>query len=141
MKWLIGLLLFYSTVCLAQYADLEATYYKNYDGDTITVNIKDTQPIFGEQITVRLANIDAPEMKAHCEEEKRLAIRAQTYVEMLLRFSKDIILHNPERGKYFRVVADVLYNGNHSLSNELIDAGLAVEYHGGTKSHNWCDID
>jgi micrococcal nuclease len=40
--------------------------------------------------------------------------------------------------KYFRIVADLYNEDNESLSIELIENGLAVSYHGGKKSKDWC---
>jgi len=47
-----------------------------------------------------------------------------------------IELRNIERGKYFRLVADVYLDGV-LLSNELTAAGLARNYDGGRRSP-WC---
>ena len=43
---------------------------------------------------------------------------------------------NLQRGKYFRVVANVLVDGV-SLEQELLDNELAYRYDGGKKL-NWC---
>jgi len=45
-------------------------------------------------------------------------------------------LTNSQRGKYFRMVANVLADGV-SLEKELLDNKLAYEYSGGGKS-SWC---
>ena len=42
-----------------------------------------------------------------------------------------------ERGKYFRIAADVYVDGE-SLGDMLIAAGVAVRYDGGKKTHKWC---
>jgi hypothetical protein len=42
-----------------------------------------------------------------------------------------------QRGKYFRVAADVMIDGV-SLEQELLDNELANKYTGGKKS-SWCD--
>lgn len=52
-----------------------------------------------------------------------------------------IVLHRSTRGKYFRIVADIIYDGK-SLSGYLLDNGLAVRYDGGTKPHvDWCQYE
>jgi micrococcal nuclease len=43
-----------------------------------------------------------------------------------------------ERGKYFRIAADVIVGGE-SLSGLLVDAGMAIRYDGGKKTPKWCD--
>jgi len=56
----------------------------------------------------------------------------------ILKDAETIDLKNIERGKYFRIVADVFVDGE-SLADELIEAGIAVPYDGGKKTHNWCE--
>jgi len=56
----------------------------------------------------------------------------------ILKDAEQVDLKNIERGKYFRIVADVFVDGE-SLSDLLIEAGMAVPYDGGTKTHNWCE--
>ena len=56
----------------------------------------------------------------------------------ILKSAEHITLKNMERGKYFRIAADVLVDGE-DLGNMLIEAGLAVRYDGGKKIHKWCD--
>ena len=51
--------------------------------------------------------------------------------------AKEIKLTKLQRGKYFRVVADVMIDGV-SLEQELLDNALAYKYTGGKKS-SWCD--
>ena len=43
-----------------------------------------------------------------------------------------------ERGKYFRIVADVYVDGE-NLAEALIDSGMAVKYDGGKKNTSWCE--
>ena len=43
-----------------------------------------------------------------------------------------------ERGKYFRVVADVIVDGE-NLGNMLIEAGVAIKYIGKKKTYQWCE--
>ncbi len=50
----------------------------------------------------------------------------------ILKDAEQIILKNMERGKYFRIAADVIVDGE-SLANMLVEAGMAVRYDGGKK--------
>ncbi len=43
-----------------------------------------------------------------------------------------------ERGKYFRIAADVIVDGE-NLGDIRIEAGVAVRYDGGTKTKDWCE--
>jgi len=56
----------------------------------------------------------------------------------ILKDAEQIVLRNMERGKYFRIAADVIVDGE-SLGDMLIEAGMAVRYDGGKKNKNWCE--
>ena len=56
----------------------------------------------------------------------------------ILKDAEQIVLRNMERGKYFRIAADVYVDGE-SLGDMLIEAGMAVRYDGGKKTHKWCE--
>ena len=56
----------------------------------------------------------------------------------ILKDAEQITLKNMERGKYFRIAADVIVDGE-SLGDMLIEAGMAVRYEGGKKTHKWCE--
>ena len=43
-----------------------------------------------------------------------------------------------KRGKYFRIVADVIVDGE-NLGDMLIEAGIAKEYIGKKKTYQWCE--
>jgi micrococcal nuclease len=109
-----------------------------YDGDTLKVNIKEYPTILGEKISVRVNGIDTPEIKGKCLQEKELAQKAKKVATYMLKNATVIELRNMQRGKYFRIVADVYANGV-SLSEKLIEKKLAVPYDGGTKTKNWCE--
>ena len=47
------------------------------------------------------------------------------------------MLHDMDRGKYFRILAHVRVNGE-DLAGHLLQLGLAVPYTGGKKTHDWC---
>ena len=107
-----------------------------YDGDTFRVNIDSLPPIVGKNIPIRVNGVDTPEIRGKCQYEKDLALKARDFVRNKLANAKEIKLTNLQRGKYFRVVANVLVDGV-SLEQELLDNELAYEYGGGKKS-SWC---
>lgn len=129
-------------------------YIKNYDGDTITFDIPKTHPLFGKNISIRVKDIDTPEMKPNrCKPIDTICIRkrscemrkarlAKDLVKSLLIKAKAITLENIQRGKYFRVVADVIATTDKdkiNVKNKLIKDKLAYPYDGGTKKQiNWC---
>ena len=108
-----------------------------YDGDTFRVDIDSLPPIVGKNIPIRLNGVDTPEIQGKCKYEKDLAIEARDFVRNKLANAKEIKLTKLHRGKYFRVVADVMIDGV-SLKQELLDNKLAYKYTGGKKS-SWCD--
>lgn len=113
-------------------------YIKNYDADTITVEIPGVHPILGEKIGIRVNGIDTAEMKGKLPCENDAARAAQRLVENLLKNAKMINLKNVARDKYFRILADVEIDGK-LLSDVLMKNHLAYEYHGGTKEKiDWC---
>ena len=108
-----------------------------YDGDTFRVDIDSLPPIVGKNIPIRLNGVDTPEIQGKCQYEKDLALKARDFVRNKLANAKEIKLNNLQRGKYFRVVADVMVDGV-SLEQELLDNELAYKYTGGKKS-SWCN--
>ena len=107
-----------------------------YDGDTFRVNIASLPPIVGKNIAISVNGVDTPEIRGKCQYEKNLALKARDFVRGKLANAKEIKLTNLQRGKYFRVVANVMVDGV-SLERELLDNKLAYEYYGGKKL-NWC---
>lgn len=65
-------------------------------------------------------------------ETKFLAKQAKAFTKKFLTSGK-ILLRNCGRDKYFRLLCDVKVNGQ-SLGEELIKAGHAIPYDGGTKT-------
>ena len=113
-------------------------YLKNYDADTMTVEISNVHPLLGEKVSVRVLGIDTPEMKGKLPCEKEAAKKAQQLIEDLLKNAKVINLQNVGRDKYFRILADVEVDGK-MMKDLLLEANLAYEYHGATKQKiDWC---
>ncbi len=114
-------------------------YVKNYDSDTITVNIKNVPALIGKKISVRVKGIDSPEIKGKLPCEKESARTAKQLVENLLKRAKRIDLTNIDRDKYFRILAEVKIDGQ-DLAQTLLKNNLAYNYNGGTKEKlNWCN--
>ena len=121
------------------YGTLEsAKYIRNYDGDTVTFDIPNLHPVIGDAVSIRVRGIDTPEIRGKCQKEKDLAYEAKKVVADALIGVKDITLTEVGRGKYFRLVANILADGK-DLSKILLDKQLAVVYNGGTKTKNWCE--
>lgn len=103
-----------------------------YDGDTFKVNIEGYPPIVGENISIRIAGIDTPEIRGTTGYTKEAAQKARLFTRNRLRKAKVIKLKNIRRGKYFRILADVFVDGE-NLGKELMRVGLAKRYDGGQR--------
>lgn len=113
-------------------------YRDNYDGDTISVNIAGVHPLFGQSISIRIRGIDTAEIKGQSDCEKEMARFTRDIVAGFLKSAKVIELRDPDRDKYFRIVADVIADGT-NIGEELLRRQLAYPYDGGTKQKiNWC---
>lgn len=98
-----------------------------YDGDTFFVNIPKLHIIFGEDLGVRVKGVDTPELRGKSVYEKTMAKKAKQFTIDALINAKRVDLQKCSKGKYFRIVCYVFYDGK-NLSKELISNGLAVEY-------------
>jgi micrococcal nuclease len=86
---------------------------------------------------VRLKDIDAPEMKARCPAEARLAEAATAGLERLLAGQR-LFLTDLARDKYGgRVVARIVTQGGADIGADLLRQGLARPY-AGSRQRGWC---
>lgn len=116
----------------------EGIVVKVYDGDTITIVSKlpyDASPLYS--FSVRINNIDCPEIKGKTDDEKKCAEIAKNEVTKLILYKK-VNLENVTTEKYGRVLADVIIDGV-NIAEYLLANRLALSYDGGTKAHpvNW----
>lgn len=114
-----------------------ALYVSCYDGDTCTFTLPGIDPLIGWQIPVRLRGVDAPEIRGSCQEENEQALQARAVARATLEKAKTIILRRVERGKYFRIVAEVEIDGQ-DLGTLLVESGLALRWNGEGPKPNWC---
>ena len=112
-------------------------FIRCYDGDTCTFTIPGLHPLLGERISVRIRGIDTPEIKGKCPEENARAREAKKLVNQILKQASRIDLMGVGRGKYFRILASVVADGQ-DISIILIENGPAVGYGGGRKN-GWCE--
>lgn len=104
------------------------------DGDSLLVEIK---LWFGQTVIehVRIAGIDAPEMKGRCASEIEAARGARQYLAGLVG-GRDVELRDVRREKYGRALARVAAGGV-DVSTQMIDTGQARPYGGGRRL-GWC---
>ena len=124
---------------------IQVKYLRNYDGDTITVELtelgemdKDSKfSLFWKKMSVRVNGVDTPELRTKCKNEKELGKKAKYLVRDAIKAASFLELKNIKKGKYFRIVADVYVDGV-NLADLLFEANLAVPYFGKKKTYDWC---
>lgn len=134
--FIVAVLLCVFGLCYGEDTDLSQNFNKVelasvYDGDTFRVHLSCKYGVFCKTIPIRVRGVDCPEIKGGSAETKALAKKAKAFTKNFLKGGK-ILLRNCGRDKYFRLLCDVKVNGQ-SLGEELIKAGHAVPYDGGTK--------
>ncbi|MHA1537585.1 MAG: thermonuclease family protein [Alphaproteobacteria bacterium] len=115
---------------------VRAEIIRVHDGDTLILRARIW---LGQVIStkVRLAGIDAPELRGRCAREKRMAREARRFVKRKLA-DGNVTLRDIRFGKYAgRVLARVFTAEGEDLGQALIAAGLARPYRGGRRGR-WC---
>ncbi|MCW5771414.1 MAG: nuclease [Rhodospirillaceae bacterium] len=107
------------------------------DGDTIEV-LAGIWPDHYVEARVRIAGIDAPELRGRCAAEVERALAAKERVSALLAAGR-LQLRDVHYGKYAgRVVARVLTEDGRDVAALLLADKLARPYGGGRRA-GWCD--
>jgi len=128
----------WAVCCYAQQEEIPAQNFNKvtlasvYDGDTFRVYLACRYHVFCSSIPIRVRGVDCPEIRGGSAETKALAKQAKAFSKKFLTSGK-ILLRNCGRDKYFRLLCDVKVNGK-NLGEELLKAGHAVPYDGGTKT-------
>jgi len=112
------------------------------DGDTFVVDVEGLHRIIGKEVKIRIRDVDTPEIRNNrnknkiCDREHELGMSAKAFVEERLKKATKIELLDVSRGTFFRIVADVIYDGK-SIAPEIIQAGHGVVYQQ-KKKKDWC---
>jgi endonuclease YncB( thermonuclease family) len=137
---------------IAAYAYMLLPIVEVYDGDTIKTHMNARLPEPLNKVSVRIKDIDTPEMpaksyaetgklgRAKCVKEAEAALEAKEFVQMMAIGFKKMKVDNFEWGTYGgRIVGDVKIGGV-DVADALIKEGLAVPYDGkAAKTHDWCE--
>ena len=117
-----------------------------YDGDTcylesLAFDGNELPPLF-QKMKLRLRGIDAPERRqAHCLFEKCLADLSRDALQDILFADSNAsftLLEDCSHDKYGgRILCDV-HTANGDAAALMVKSGLAVPYHGRTKTSPWC---
>ncbi len=109
---------------------------RTIDGDTFEARVH-LWPGLDMVTRVRLRGIDAPELKAACAEEWRMAQTASAALRKLLA-EGEVTIFNIGPDKYNgRVVADAATRQTPNVSDALLAAGQVRRYGGGRRG-GWC---
>ncbi|WP_298242233.1 thermonuclease family protein [uncultured Bradyrhizobium sp.] len=108
---------------------------RTIDGDTFLARVRQRD---GRDLVVRvrLRGIDAPELKASCQEELDKAEAAARALRDLLG-QGGVTITNLGPDKYGRVLADVATRRTANVSAALLAGGFARSYGGGHRD-GWC---
>lgn len=108
---------------------------RTIDGDTFLARVH--QPDGRDLVArVRLRGIDAPEMKASCQDELDRAEAAARALRNLLG-QGGVTIYNLGSEKYGRVLADVATKRTADVSAAMLAGGYARSYNGGHRD-GWC---
>ena len=95
-------------------------------------------PGLRQQIIVRLAGVDAPELSGACADERAKAEAARAYLAALIQY-RPIFLTKIQADKYAgRVVAHLVDGEGRDLAALLRTAGHARSYDGKGAREGWC---
>ena len=98
-----------------------------HDGDTIVCNIEGVHSIVGENIRIRLNDINAAEIGDDREEIVELAQKAKDYLSNAVKNAKKAELRKCGRDTYFRIDAE-LWLDNVNIGDEMLKKGLVKKY-------------
>jgi len=110
------------------------------DGDTVEIAVGFLPDPLPPKLSIRVLGIDTPEKapRAQCEAEAKKAAEASAFTKGKVATAQSVEIQIKSWDKYGgRVLGHVLLDG-HSLSDMLIEAGLARPYKGEAKI-SWCN--
>lgn len=104
------------------------------DGDTIDVTL-DLGFDLHMQARIRFAGINAPESRTRDLVEKQKGLEAKRFVEDWISNSETIIIETQldKKGKFGRILGNILNAEGVSLNNEMVGLGHATPYDGGSR--------
>jgi endonuclease YncB( thermonuclease family) len=87
----------------------------------------------GRGMDIRLFGIDCPETRGGTPAQKAHGLLAKTCVEEHLKVGETYEITTHERGKFGRYLATIRLSKRRTINDMLVDALLAVPYHGQNK--------
>lgn len=109
------------------------------DGDTVELKV-DWLPVeLGDNISLRINGIDAPEIRGKCYEEYLKALRSKVFLREMIDDAQKYRIVIYDKDKYFRLVGDIIID-NEYASTLMIKSELARPYNGRSKT-SWCETN
>lgn len=109
------------------------------DGDTFIGDVILAKDIAVESVSVRLRNVDTPEIHGQCAEEIKRAEYARQRLGELIPVGSTVEITNIKNDKYpGRIDANVYDSDNRDVGLVLVREKVGREYHGG-KRQSWCN--
>ncbi|QAZ67331.1 thermonuclease family protein [Solidesulfovibrio carbinolicus] len=113
------------------FGQVRAVVVRVCDGDTVVVDIPEYPPIIGQAIRVRLAGVNAPELRDRDPAVRQAAEEARQAMAAQLPPGTAVTLARIRRDKYFRLNAVVLVAGRDAaalagLTPDRSDAGVTA---------------
>jgi len=103
------------------------------DGDTIEADVVLGLGVVLVNQSIRLNNIDAPEIHSTNPVEKAAGLAVKQYVNKRLTSAKSVEIIAPSRDKYGRILGIITVDGA-SLGSELLNKEYVRVYHGEAKT-------
>jgi endonuclease YncB( thermonuclease family) len=107
------------------------------DGDTFEARVR-VWPGLDITTKIRLRSIDAPELKAHCADERSRAEAARDALKMMLAEGGVAVSHVGLDKYGGRVLADAATRATPDIGTAMLAKGLARAYGGGHRE-SWCN--
>ena len=99
------------------------------DGDTIIADIDLGFYVWLNDVSIRILNINAPEIRTKDLTEKEAGLKTKARVEELLPVGSEVIVNTAiDKEKFGRILGDFLIDGKESLGHILVAEGLAKPY-------------
>ena len=111
-------------------------FIKNFDADTITVNIPHLHPLLASKVNVTLSDVKAPSINARNKCAKKIAREGKSFVYSLLKNAKYIEVIEAKRARKFAIEGRVLVD-NKDLTKILLKKQYVVNKKD-FKKKDWC---
>ena len=110
------------------------------DGDTFVGDVLLADGVEIMSVSIRLRNVDTPEIHGACETEIRRAEYAKQRLEELIPIGSTVEIANIKNDKYAgRIDANVYDSAGRDVGAVLVNEKVGREYSGG-KRQSWCEF-